>query len=262
MHGRITKAAELLRKASDMLLESQGTVSCSPALTTSTLSAAAIHSRPTIRQVGNAASAETLVRARSMMQSSTNGGVFRRLNQSERLRASSGTNFPQGKKGKKAEQVKQKPFEFALLNCTREDSDDEEDDNLRREMIVERGIATLGEQDSESTIREKLVSSLKDKYGMIGLNDFQFVKLAQKKISILHLSKGAEYSYEIAKKLVGQGLLYIRIKKHFQFVIDEHVSEDSESDLPLQLAPRHLQQYCLHQFQPQHHHHSPLQSVP
>ena len=232
MDGRIklNEAAELLRKASDMLLESQRTAST----TTSTLSA--VHSRPTIRQVGNTASAETLARTRSMMQSSTNGGAFRRLNQSERLRASSGTNFPRGKKGKKAEQVKERPFEFALLNCTREDSDDEEDDNLRREMIVERGIVTLGEQDSEFSIREKLVSSLKDKYGIIGPNDFQFVKVAQKKISILHLSKGTEYSYEIVRKLVGQGLLYIRMKKHFQFVIDEHVSEDCESDPPQVLS--------------------------
>ena len=134
MDGRITEAAELLRKASDMLLESQGTVSSSPASTASTLSAAAIHSRPTnlIGQVGNRASAETLSRARAMIQSSRIGGVCRRLNQSERLRASLGTNFPRGKKGKKAEQVKEKPFQFALLNCTREDSDDEEDDNLRR----------------------------------------------------------------------------------------------------------------------------------
>ena len=235
-HGRITEAAALLRKASEMLLEGEGT--SSSASTASTLPAAAIHSRPTIpiRQVGNGACAETLSRARAMMESSRNGGVFRRLNQSERLRASSGTNFPRGKKGKKAEQVKEKPFEFALLNCTREDSDDEEDDNLRREMIVERGIVTLGELDSESTIREKLVSSLKHKYSMIGLNDFQFVKVAQKKISILHLSKGAEYSYEIVKKLVGQGLLYIRMKKNFQFVIDEQVSEDSESDPPQVLS--------------------------
>ena len=80
------------------------------------------------------------------------------------------------------------------------------------------------------------MASLKDKYGMIGLNDFPFVKVAQKKISILHLSKEAEYSYEIVKKFVGQGLLYIRMKKHFQFFIDEHVSEDSESDPPQVLS--------------------------
>ena len=140
MDGRITEAAALLRKASEMLLEGEGT--SSSASTTSTLSAAAIHSRPTIpiRQVGNGACAETLSRARAMMESSRNGGVFRRLNQSERLRASSGTNFPRGKKGKKAEQVKEKPFEFALLNCTREDSDDEEDDNLRRERLSKEAL--------------------------------------------------------------------------------------------------------------------------
>ena len=97
-------------------------------------------------------------------------------------------------------------------------------------MIVERGIVTLGEQDSERTIREKLVTSLKDKYSMIGPNDFQFVKVTQKKISILHLGKGTEYSY-VVKKLVDQGLLYLRMKKDFQFVIDDNTS-DVDSDPP------------------------------
>ena len=98
-----------------------------------------------------------------MMRNSTNGRGFRRLNQSERLIASSVTQALKGKKGKRADQMKENPFEFAFLNCSvREDSgDDEEDDNLRREMIVERGIVTLGEQDSERTIREKLVTPLK-----------------------------------------------------------------------------------------------------
>ena len=78
-----------------MLLESQRTTS------TTTLTLSAVHSWPTIRQVGNTASAETLARAKSMMQSSTNGGVFRRLNQSERLRASSGQTFPEERKERK-----------------------------------------------------------------------------------------------------------------------------------------------------------------
>ena len=44
-------------------------------------------------------------------------------------------------------------------------------------MIVERGIVTLGEQDSEDNIREKIASSLKEKYSIIGPKDFEFVKV-------------------------------------------------------------------------------------
>lgn len=93
---------------------------------------------------------------------------------------------------------------------------------MKKEMIVERGILTLGEQDSEVQIREKVASSLKDKYSIIGPNDFEFVKVTQKRINVLHLSKGTEYSYDVVEKLVGQGLLYIRMNR------DHNSDSDSE----------------------------------
>lgn len=99
---------------------------------------------------------------------------------------------------------------------------DAEDDFLKKEMIVERCILTLGEQDSEVQIREKVASSLKDKYSIIGPNDFEFVKVTQKRINVLHLSKGTEYSYDVVEKLVGQGLLYIRMNR------DHNSDSDSE----------------------------------
>ena len=37
-------------------------------------------------------------------------------------------------------------------------------DFLKKEMVVERGMVTLGEQDSEAQVREKIASSLKEKY--------------------------------------------------------------------------------------------------
>ena len=55
------------------------------------------------------------------------------------------------------------------------------------------------------------------KYSVIGPNDFEFVKVTQKRISILHLSKQTEYNYDVVKELVGQALLYIRIKVGFPF---------------------------------------------
>jgi hypothetical protein len=116
-----------------------------------------------------------------MMQSSRTTGVFRRLSSSERLRATSG---PKEKKSKTASSSgsKDKPFEFALLACGDVDSD-EPDDSLKKDMILDRGIVSLiNEKDNEAAIREKLVSSLKGKYGMIGQNDFEFKSKSEKNL--------------------------------------------------------------------------------
>ena len=206
MNDKISEVAGLLRRASDMLL----TVDSSPTMPHSV--------------------AESVTRARSMMDRSRQGGTFRRLGSKERLRS----QIPRGgTKGKPKQAVqtkgiKEKPFEFALLNSK---EDDTEDDFLKKEMVVERGMVTLGQQDSEAQVREKIASSLKEKYNIIGPNDFEFVKVTQKKISVLHLSKQTEYNYDVVKKLVGQGLLYIRIKVGFEFVLNENHTSDSDSEL-------------------------------
>ena len=41
---------------------------------------------------------------------------------------------------------------------------------------MSRGTVTLEEEDREVSIREKLVSALKDKYGMIGPNDLELLR--------------------------------------------------------------------------------------
>ena len=89
-------------------------------------------------------------------------------------------------------------------------------------------MVTLGEQDNEAQVREKIASSLKEKYNIIGPNDFEFVKVTQKKISVLYLSKQTEYNYDVVKKLVGQGLLHTRMKVGFEFVLNETHTSDSE----------------------------------
>ena len=118
--------------------------------------------------------------------------------------------------------IKEKPCEFALLNSK---EDDTEDDFLKKEMVVERAMVTLGEQDSEAQVREKISSSLKGKCNTIGPNNFEFVNVTQEKITVLHLSKQTEYNYDVVKKLVGQGLLYIRMKVGFEFVLNDSDSE-------------------------------------
>ena len=51
---------------------------------------------------------------------------------------------------------------------------------------------------------------------------------------MLHLSKGTEYSYDVVKKMVGQGLLYIRMKMGFEFVLNEQLHTSDSDPEPLQ----------------------------
>ncbi|KAK3746092.1 hypothetical protein QZH41_004617 [Actinostola sp. cb2023] len=153
------------------------------------------------------------------------GGLYRRLNQSERLRATGNSS----KAKNKVRTTETKAFEFCLLNSV----DDEEDDGeqtLVKENIIERGIIMLSESDSEVEIRKKIVSSLREKYPIFGASDFEFVKVTQKKISILNLAKGMEYNYGVVKKLVGQGNLYVQIKRGFQFVLESEEEEEKEEE--------------------------------
>ena len=77
-------------------------------------------------------------------------------------------------------------------------------------------------------IRAKLLSSLKGTYSILGLNDFEFVKVTQKKITVLKMAEGAQYNYAVVKKLAGQGLLYIRIKKGYEFALKNDSELDTE----------------------------------
>ena len=68
---------------------------------------------------------ETLQRAQSMMSSSSNAGLYRRLNKNERLRAASRKSpstsdetsscTKNQRKGERKSLLEKKPFEFAVL---------------------------------------------------------------------------------------------------------------------------------------------------
>ena len=232
----ITKAAELLQQASTMLLSVNENLSETNSRSTATnagtpgTSAATAIAVPELR--------DTLARAKSMLAASSNAGLYRRLNKNERLRAAAGKSSSlQGssssKKEKPLRSSEKKPFEFALLRAPEVDSDGEEEDSLRKEYVINRGIITLTPSDTEKLIRDKIVSSLKPRYPMIENRDFEFVKVVQKKISVLQLGKGTQYDYSVVKKLAGQGLLYIRMKQAMQFAVDEDIQvEDDMADDP------------------------------
>ena len=188
---KLKRAAGLLKEVSDMLL----TVETS----TSTSSRTDLSDSSTMRPAITTPIAETLSRARSMMNTSSSGGLYRRLNRNERLRATA-ESATKNKTAKKTKHSEKRPFEFALLRAISEESDEEDEvKTLKKERIVERGMVVLNEDDSESCVRTKIVSSLKSEYGLLGPNDFDFVKVTQKKISVLRLAEGTEYNYSVVK---------------------------------------------------------------
>ena len=219
---KLKQVSGLLKEASDMLLSVESSSNTSA-------------SAPS-RQTNTGSIAETLTRARSMMQSSTSGGLYRRLNRNERLRAVGTTT--KNKSEKKSKSPESKPFEFALLRGNSEESDEEDEiETLKKDKIVERGIVVLRENDDESSVRGKITSSLKARYNILGPNDFEFVKVTQKRVSVLRLGEDTEYNYSVVKKLAGQGLLYIRIKRGFDFVLNEsgeNFSDSGRQDVPPQ----------------------------
>ena len=60
------------------------------------------------------------------------------------------------------------------------------------------------EDDSEATVRAKIASSLKSQYSPLGPNNFEFVNITQKTVSVLGLSTKCNYS--VMKKLAGSPL--------------------------------------------------------
>ena len=65
---------------------------------------------------------------------------------------------------------------------------------MGRDRVLKRSMIVLNEDDDESSVRAKIASSLKGQYSLFGPNDFDFVKVTQKRISVLRLGENTEYN--------------------------------------------------------------------
>lgn len=210
MENNIDRAAKMLEEASKLLKSD------------------ASGSQPSQSQSNQSKIQETLNRASNMLQQSSSSGLFRRLNRSERLRASNPYQQQStSRRSSRPVKVKvKKPVEFALLKCFEED--EEEPFHLKWDSVVAEGILMLGEDDDEDAIRSAVINSLANKFPLLGKNDFEFTKVRYKQIKSLELSPGTEYNFPVVKKLAGQGLLYLKAKQGFEFVYEE--KSDRRSD--------------------------------
>eukprot|EP00794_Sanderia_malayensis_P004147 gene4147-4700_t len=87
------------------------------------------------------------------------------------------------------------------------------------------------EENSEAEIRLKIRDSLRRKFPLIGQDDFVFVKVRHKKISVPELQPGAQYNYPVIKKMAGQGMLYIRLKSSANYILEEDDESSTDSVL-------------------------------
>ena len=72
-----------------------------------------------------------------------------------------------------------KVVEFAILK-----SAEDKQENMKWGSVIANGMLSLNENDNEEAIRQSVIKeSLSNKFPLIGSNDFEFVKVRQKKIS-------------------------------------------------------------------------------
>ena len=180
--------------------------------------------------VDNNTVADTVGRARLMLQRSTMSGLCSRLNQRERLRASPRSASPvtgssEAKKAKKNNE-QQKPFEFALMNFDDEDECDEY--MITSNNIMLRGFINLMTTDSESNIRAKIGEAIRLKYPLVRNKDFVFLRANRCKLSIPVTSQ--EYSFKQVKLLAGQGAIYIKMKDGLNCFCEEEDKTANDDD--------------------------------
>ena len=165
-----------------------------------------------------------------MLQRSQNTGLCSRLNQRERLRAtSSPSSSVDGKKAKKAKEPEQsKPFEFALVY-----EEDGEEFVINNNNILLRGFVHLVSTDCEAEVRRKIGDAVRLKYPLVSNNDFVFLRANRRKLS-KPVTQCEEYAYEQVKLLCGQGAIYLTMKNELSCLLsgNEGNSLIGDDDFP------------------------------
>lgn len=114
-----------------------------------------------------------------------------------------------------------------------DDENDEEDvwqQTVKWDSVIANGMVNVREDENQSDIREKLAMSLFKAFPLIGANDFDFVKVKRKEITKMNLGRGMEYGFSVLKKMAGQELLYLQMKKQFKFFLNDESSTSSEDE--------------------------------
>ena len=165
-----------------------------------------------------------------MLNTPSSSGLFGRV--SNRLQSTAATNSNGRRKSTFSSSVpqKKKAMEFVLI---RNEFNECDDATLKWDSKVAEGMMMVEEDSTEEQVRSKMCEAFYKKFPLITPNDFEFVKVKQKRVTIPDLSGGNEYNYNIVKKMAGQGMIYVQIKKHMSFLldmVDDNVDDNDVAD--------------------------------
>ena len=175
-----------------------------------------------------------IAHARSIITSSASTGVYSRLSQRERLRASTSAaivNQPTSKRKKKDTSPSKKAFEFVLVNASVEN----ESWAITDENTALRGLIEVTTVSKGKEIRAEIGKATRFKYPMVNDGDFEFLRDTRRKLSkpVSCLS----YDYEQIKLLAGQGSIYVKLKDGLDCLLVDVPSGDDEGNMFDQLHP-------------------------
>ena len=97
------------------------------------------------------------------------------------------------------------------------------------DSVISDGIITCSENDSEKDVPIKVRDSLREKFSLLGADDFESIKVRHKRISKPALPPRTEFDYKVVKKFAGQGLLCLQMKQGCEYITEgnENGSDDT-----------------------------------
>lgn len=220
-HSNFQELAKCLSQASTIcnkILESNSSES-NTSTPSSTGMASGYSSLATSRSIG-----EAVQRARSMIASSSQRGSYKRLNQSQRLRAGSTAGGKVAKIDAKPQETR--AFEFALVQGNEDGW--EEPFTLNEDSTLLRGFVQLPNSATETFIRKEIAKAIQTRYSLVGENDFEFLKANRKKL--IKPVNCSEYNFKQVKLLAGQGAIYVVLKDGFECLLKNVSDEDSDDN--------------------------------
>lgn len=172
-----------------------------------------------------------VARARSMITSSSSGGLYSRLSRRERLRASSPSSQLNNKRSKQEAAPLKKVFEFVLVNVCAES----ESWIINDENVALRGLIEITTASNEAEIRSEIGKATRIKFPMVSDSDFEFLRASRRKLSKPVNCRA--FDYQQVKLLAGQGSIYIKVKDGLDclFIDESSLNEVDEEGMFFQI---------------------------
>ena len=116
-------------------------------------------------------------------------------------------------------------LEFVLVDVRESDG---ESWSFSEDIVLLRGIIEIDHSASETDVREEIGKAARMKYDILTNNDFEFLRATRRVLS-KPVNSGA-YDFKLVKLLAGQGSLYMKLKDHIYYLLEQENSDYKEDD--------------------------------